>query len=104
MRDLRLLLEDGAHEVGEVAVERDDLLELVEDEHGAAFALGGDPAREREQSLDRVVDGRRCRPAWKTKRRLPSLGSTSIVGVTRRPRKRRVARSSAWPAADSRSL
>ena len=56
--DLRLLLEDRAHQLRVVAVDREDLLELVEDEHGAAPALGRDPARESEERLDRVVDGR----------------------------------------------
>ena len=65
VRDLRLLLEDRPHQVGELAVERDDLLELVEDEHDAAAALGRDPARELEQGLDRVVDGRLLPPCVK---------------------------------------
>ncbi len=46
----------------------------------------------------------RRRPAWNEKRRLPSVGSTSMVGVMRSPRKRLAARSSACPAAVSRSL
>ena len=59
---LGLLLEDRPHQVRVGAVERDDLLELVEDEHGAPLALGGDLARKCEQRLDRVVD-RRALPA-----------------------------------------
>ena len=57
MGDVWLLLEHRAHQVRVVAVERHDLLELVENEHGTALALGRDPAGEREQALDRVVDG-----------------------------------------------
>ena len=55
--DVRLLLEHRAHQVRIVAVERHDLLELVENEHGTALALGSDPAGKRKQAFDRVVDG-----------------------------------------------
>ena len=53
---LGLGLEDGAHQVREPLVERDDLLELVEDDHHAPLALGGQLAEQLEQPLDRVVD------------------------------------------------
>ena len=58
MADLGLGLEDGAHQVREVPVERKDLLELVEDEHHAPLALDGELARQFEQALDRLVDVR----------------------------------------------
>ena len=54
--DLRLRLEDRAHQVREPPVEREDLLELVEDDRDASLALCGELADELEQSLDRVVD------------------------------------------------
>ena len=38
---LRLLLEDRAHQAGQGRVDVLDLLELVEDERGAAPAAGG---------------------------------------------------------------
>ena len=41
MRDLGLVLEDRAQELRQVGVEVDDLLELVEDEHRRAPAVGG---------------------------------------------------------------
>src|SRR5581483_12184035 len=53
---LRLCLEDGAHQVRELLVDREDLLELVEDDHDAALALGRELAEQLEQALDRVVD------------------------------------------------
>ena len=53
---LGLGLEDGAHQVREPLVEGDDLLELVEDDHHAPLALGGQLAEQLEQPLDRVVD------------------------------------------------
>jgi hypothetical protein len=56
VRDLRLRLEDGAHQVREVPVERDDLLELVEHDRDAALPLRRDPRGQLEQLLDRVVD------------------------------------------------
>ena len=56
VRHLGLLLEDRPHQVGVVAVDRDDLLELVEHEGGAAAPLGGDLAGKHEERLDRVVD------------------------------------------------
>jgi hypothetical protein len=54
--DLGLRLEHRAHQVRELAVERDDLLELVQHEDDAPLSLGGELGRELEQPLDRVVD------------------------------------------------
>ena len=56
--DLRLCLEDGPHQVRVLGIEREDLLELVEDDCDPALALGGELSRQREQVFDRVVDRR----------------------------------------------
>ena len=56
MRDVGLLLEDRAHQLREIAVDLDDLLELVEHERDAAPALGGELAGSCEQPLERRVD------------------------------------------------
>jgi hypothetical protein len=56
VRDLGLRLEDGAHELRQVGVDLDDLLELVEDEGRAPAAFGGELAREREEPLEGRVD------------------------------------------------
>ena len=56
MRDLGLLLEDGPHQLREIGVDVDNLLELVEDEDDLALALGGQLAGQLEQALDRRVD------------------------------------------------
>ena len=53
MRDLGLLLEDGAHQPRQRRIDVDDLLELVEDQRHAALALGAELARERQQVLER---------------------------------------------------
>jgi hypothetical protein len=53
---LGLSLEDGAQQVREALVEREDLLELVEDDHDAAPPLRRELAEQLEQPLDRVVD------------------------------------------------
>ena len=53
---LGLGLEHGSHHVRQRVVEAHDLLELVEDEGGAAVALCRDPTGKLEQTLDRVVD------------------------------------------------
>src|SRR5262249_10835184 len=60
--DLGLRLEDRPHEVREVAVETDDLLELVEDDRNSALPLRRDLSGELEQPLDRLVDVRRTPP------------------------------------------
>jgi hypothetical protein len=56
VRDLGLLLQHRAQELGELRVELDDLLELVEDQQRAALALGGDLGDELEQALERRID------------------------------------------------
>ena len=50
--DLGLRLEDRAHELREVAVDVDDLLELVEDESDLAAAFGRELAWELEEALE----------------------------------------------------
>jgi hypothetical protein len=52
---LGLGLEDRAHELGQVAVDVHDLLELVEHQRHAAAALGGQPPGQLEQPLQRGV-------------------------------------------------
>jgi len=54
--DLGLGLEDRAHQVREALVEGEDLLELVEDDHDAALALGRELAELLEELLDRLVE------------------------------------------------
>src|SRR5262245_42327283 len=54
--DLGLRLEDRAHELREVAVDVDDLLEFVEDERDLPPALGRELARELEQPFQRRLD------------------------------------------------
>jgi hypothetical protein len=63
MRDLGLELKDGAHPGGELRVQDDDFLKLVEDCHHLPLAALGDLCRQLEQSADGLVDvGRpRCR-------------------------------------------
>ena len=56
MAHLGLRLEDGAHQVRETLVERQDLLELVEDHHDAPLPLGRQLPEQLEQTLDRLVD------------------------------------------------
>jgi hypothetical protein len=89
--DLRLRLEDGAHEVGEAAVERDDLLELVEHDRDALLPLGRDLGRQLEQALDRRVDVAAAARGWNTNRKVPMSGrprstaSRSAPGRATRP-------------------
>ena len=56
--DLRLSLEDGAHEIREVRVDAHDLLELVEDHDHPALAFLCEPAEQLEERFDRLVDVR----------------------------------------------
>src|SRR4051812_11994534 len=56
VRDVGLLLKDRAQKLRQVRIERDDLLELVEDEQRAPLALGGDLGDELEQAFERRVD------------------------------------------------
>ena len=51
MRDLWLLLEDGAHQAREVRIDVDDLLKLVQYQHDGALALAGELPRQLEQPL-----------------------------------------------------
>ena len=81
MPDLRLRLEDGPHQVREAPVERDDLLELVEDDHDAPLALGRELAEQLEQALDRVVDVRRPPACLEGEAERPVVG----VDLHRRP-------------------
>jgi hypothetical protein len=62
MCDVGLQLEDGAHETGQVGIDVDDLLELVEDERNLASALGSELARQLEKPLDGRVEVLRLPP------------------------------------------
>ncbi len=85
MCHLRLGLEDRAHELGQVAVDVHDLLELVQHQRDLAPALGGQPARQLEQPLQRGVQVLGRARAEKENDIVPSSGSTVTVGRTRRP-------------------
>lgn len=52
MGDLRLLLEDGAHQARQLRIDLRDLLKLVENEHDVPFALSGELTRKLEQPLE----------------------------------------------------
>ena len=56
VRDFRLLLEDRAHELRQVGVDVDDLLELVEDHAHPPVPVGPELAGELEEALERRVD------------------------------------------------
>ena len=54
--DLRLLLEDGPHQLRQPGVDRLDLLELVEDQRHPPALVGGELGRQLEQPLEGRVD------------------------------------------------
>ena len=82
MRDLRLLLEDRAHQPRQPRVDVDHLLELVEHERHLALALGAQLARQLEQPLERGVDVLRALGNRERERGAPVLASTVMVGLT----------------------
>ena len=81
VRDVRLALEHRPHQVRQLRIEVDDLLELVEHDRDAALALGGDAAGKLEQMLDRVVDVRAGPARAKREAEVPVVG----VELDRRP-------------------
>ena len=81
MAYLALRLEDRPHHVRQRVVDPHDLLELVEHEHDATVALGGDLGGQLEQPLDRRVDVRASSD------RLERESDTAVLGIEldRRP-------------------
>jgi hypothetical protein len=81
VRDLRLRLEHRAHELREVRVDVDDLLELVEDERDGPVSLVRQLARQREQPLERRLDVGRRAPGLESER------DRGVLGVDRHGRR-----------------
>ena len=56
VRDLGLLLKDGAHDLREVRIDVDDLLELVEDERDPPIPLTAEPAGQLKEMFEGRID------------------------------------------------
>ena len=95
MGDIRLRLEDRAHERGQPGIELEHLLELVEDDAYAPLPFGRQLRRELQEPLERRVDVLARVAAGEAEPSDPSFGSTVITGAIRRLRKTCTARSRA---------
>ena len=103
MRDLGLELEDGAHQLRELGVDVDDLLELVEDERDLSPALCGELAGKLEEPLERRVEILWLAARVEAEAELAARsGRRSRSGVIRRPEKTR-SRSRARKSVEARS-
>ena len=68
VHDIGLELEARAHPRGQVWIESDDILKLIQHRHGLAFATRSYLLREFEKAVDRVVDVGRTRRCGKLER------------------------------------
>ena len=80
MRDLGLRLEDRPHQLREVGVDLDDLLELVEHERDRRFRSVASSPGSVEQPLERRRDVGRSAPGLEAERDRGVLGVDRTVG------------------------